>query len=110
MSHKSFYGSGGNSTVDQPLPTVTTLERHGLLNRGPVPTPPPTIDINDVYFRMLEPREITAAMDFPSGYRMVGTRREQVRLAGNAVTPPAARDLVGLVIETVTGETLQPTA
>ena len=106
----SFYGSGGNSTVDQPLPTVTTLERHGLLNRGPIPTPPPTIDISDVYFRMLEPREITAAMDFPSDYRMVGTRREQVRLAGNAVTPPAARDLVGLVVETVTGETLQPTA
>lgn len=25
----SFYGSGGNSTVDQPLPTVTTLERRG---------------------------------------------------------------------------------
>ena len=37
-------------------------------------------------------------------------KREQVRLAGNAVTPPAARDLVGLVVETVTGETLQPTA
>jgi DNA (cytosine-5)-methyltransferase 1 len=58
---------------------------------------------------MLEPREIASAMDFPKGYRLVGNRRVQVRLAGNAVTPPAARDLVGLVAETLTGQTI-PTA
>ena len=45
-----------------------------------------------------------------SGAAWADMWREQVRLAGNAVTPPAARDLVGLVVETVTGETLQPTA
>ena len=28
----------------------------------------------------------------------------EVRLAGNAVTPPAARDLVGAVVAAVTGE------
>lgn len=28
-------------------------------------------------------------------------RREQVRQAGNAVTPPAARDLVGVVAESL---------
>lgn len=103
----SFYGRGGTNPVDQALPTVTTIERHGLLHHGPVPTPPPVIDLADIHFRMLEPSEITAAMDFPEHYQMVGTRREQVRLAGNAVTPPAARDLVGLVIETLTGETPQ---
>lgn len=37
---------------------------------------------------MLEPKEIAAAMDFPAHYRLVGNRREQVRLAGNAVTRP----------------------
>lgn len=55
----------------------------------------------DVLFRMLEPREIAAAMDFPSDYVILGTRREQVRQAGNAVTPPAARDLVGVVAESL---------
>jgi DNA (cytosine-5)-methyltransferase 1 len=28
----------------------------------------PTVDINDVWFRTLEPREIIAAMDFPRTY------------------------------------------
>lgn len=57
-------------------------------------------------FRMLEPAEISAAMDFPRDYQMVGTRRERVRLAGNAVTPPAARDLIGLVVEALTGQNI----
>ena len=50
---------------------------------------------------MLEPREIVAAMDFPDQYVVLGNRREQVRMAGNAVTPPAARDLVGVVAESL---------
>ena len=38
-------------------------------------------------------------MAFPERYVMLGNRREQVRLAGNAVTPPAARDLIACVAE-----------
>ena len=30
--------------------------------------------------------------------------REQVRMAGNAVTPPAARDLIACVVAAITGE------
>lgn len=41
---------------------------------------------------MPEPYEIKQAMAFDRDYIMAGNRREQVRLAGNAVTPPAARD------------------
>lgn len=127
----SYYGKGGTRTSDDALPTVTAMEKHALLMRnntargdqGQMSTPVseyirtvttsghqslltagrPTIDVNDVYFRMLEPREIVAAMDFPEGYTMLGNRREQVRLAGNAVTPCAARDLVGAVVETLHG-------
>lgn len=76
--------------ANHPIPTRTTRETDGIAFG-------PTIDINDVYFRMLEPREIIAAMDFPDQYVVLGNRREQVRMAGNAVTPPAARDLVGIV-------------
>ena len=128
----AYYGSGVNvNTTADALSTVTTVERHGLLMRNntggaemvtsasePIRTlttgghqslltaQTPTMDIRDVNFRMLEPQEIKAAMDFPADYRLVGTRRVQVRLAGNAVTPPAARDLVGLVAETLNGQPL----
>lgn len=34
-------------------------------------------------------------------YVLLGNRREQVKQAGNAVTPPAARDLVAAVVDTL---------
>lgn len=126
----SYYGKGGTAPVQAPLGTVTTRDRHALIMRnnsarsgdGAEMTTPaaepvrtittaghqsllhadqPTVDFDDIQFRMLEPSEISRAMDFPADYRMLGTRREQVRLAGNAVTPPAARDLVHLVAESL---------
>lgn len=125
----TYYGNGGTVRTDDPLPTCTTVERHALLMRNnsskgsgaEMVTPVaeaartvtthghqslldadrPTVDIDDVRFRMLEPREIIAAMDFPESYVVLGNRREQVRMAGNAVTPPAARDLVGVVAESL---------
>ncbi|ROZ88988.1 DNA cytosine methyltransferase [Gordonia sp. OPL2] len=125
----TYYGKGGAQSTDEALPTVTTVEKHALLMRnntargdqgqmstpvdGPIRTittsghqslldaDRPTVDIEDVRFRMLEPREIVAAMDFPGEYVVLGNRREQVRMAGNAVTPPAARDLVGVVAESL---------
>lgn len=125
----TYYGNGSTHSTAEPLATVTAVERHALLMRnntargdqGQMTTPVnepirtvtttghqslltsqrPTIDLDDVLFRMLEPREIAAAMDFPPAYRILGNRREQVRQAGNAVTPPAARDLVGIVAESL---------
>lgn len=126
----SYYGKGGTRPTSDPVPTCTTVETHALLMRNnsskgdgaemstPVTEPArtittmghqsllaggPTVDINDVLFRMLEPREIARAMDFPTDYRILGNRREQVRQSGNAVTPPAARDLVGVVAESLGG-------
>lgn len=125
----AYYGNGTSRPTSDALATVTATERHALLMRNnsskgdgaemvtpatePVRTVTtaghqslltaerPTIDLDDVLFRMLEPREIAAAMDFPREYRILGNRREQVRQAGNAVTPPAARDLVGAVAESL---------
>ncbi|OMC00893.1 DNA methyltransferase [Mycobacterium sp. NS-7484] len=82
------------TSTAEPIPARTTRETDGIAIG-------PAIDINDVRFRMLEPREIVAAMDFPREYIVLGNRREQVRMAGNAVTPPAARDLVGVVAESL---------
>ena len=47
----------------------------------------------------LEPSEVKRAMDFPDDYILLGNRREQVKMSGNAVTPCAARDLVTVVSE-----------
>ncbi|WP_407316670.1 DNA cytosine methyltransferase [Isoptericola halotolerans] len=127
-----YYGNGQAAPDGRPLPTVTTVDRHALIhrhnnNRGdqsamttpssePVRTittaghqsvlqaDRPTLDLDDVRFRMLEPDEIKQAMAFPADYLMAGNRREQVKLSGNAVTPPAARDLVATVVEAITGE------
>jgi len=123
----SYYGNGGTTPASEALGTVTTRDRHALLHRMnsggaemTTPTSEPartltaaghqallqggTVDINDVFFRMLEPSEIKQAMAFPVDYDMRGNRREQVKLSGNAVTPPAARDLIATVASAITGE------
>jgi DNA (cytosine-5)-methyltransferase 1 len=51
---------------------------------------------------MLEPHEVAAGMAFPKDYIWDGNRRERVRMAGNAVTPPAARDLISAVADSLT--------
>lgn len=72
----SFYGSGVNvSPVREPLRTVTTHDRHGLVQ-------PMSLDIT---FRMLRPHELAAAMGFPTGYHFSGTRTDAVKQIGNAV-------------------------
>lgn len=120
----SYYGNGDTRRVLDPIGTLSTVEKHALImrnnNGGAEMTTPaiepvrtvttaghqslltadrPPVDINDVRFRMLEPSEIKQAMAFPREYEMVGNRREQVKLSGNAVTPPAARSLFTCVTE-----------
>jgi len=81
-----YYGTGTARPADQPMGTVSTRDRFAVLDAG-VAT---SLDPLDCLFRMLEPAEIQAGMAFDAGYRILGTRRERVRQAGNAVTPPAA--------------------
>jgi DNA (cytosine-5)-methyltransferase 1 len=50
--------------------------------------------VDDCLFRMLEPHEVAAGMAFPGDYEWQPytlkaiSRRDLVKLAGNAVTPP----------------------
>jgi DNA (cytosine-5)-methyltransferase 1 len=74
------------------LRTLTTA-RHQSLLRGAAP------DVDECYFRMLEPHEIQAGMAFAREYVVLGNKRARVRQLGNAVTPPAARDLIAAVAE-----------
>jgi DNA (cytosine-5)-methyltransferase 1 len=61
------------------------------------------IDYRDCGFRMLDPREIQAAMAFPRSYVVTGTRREAVRQLGNACTPPAIFRIMQAVLAALDG-------
>jgi DNA (cytosine-5)-methyltransferase 1 len=78
-----------------PMPTQTTIEGDALLAAG--------VAVEDCLFRMLTPEEIKLGMSFPRGFVLLGTKAERVRLCGNAVTPPVARDLIAAVAEAITG-------
>lgn len=82
--------------VSDPIGTIPTVDTYSLLG--------PQVAVEDCTFRMLEPHEIQAAMAFLPGYVVLGNKRERVRQLGNAVTPPAARDLIAAVVESLTGE------
>lgn len=51
--------------------------------------------------RRLRVPELAALQGFPADYKLVGSRREQVRQLGNAVPPPVARQMVGAVLATL---------
>jgi len=87
--------------------TLTTKGHQSL-----VAWPPDSgrIDIDDCYFRMLQPREQMNGMAFSPQFEMIpGTpKRDMTRLAGQAVTPPVARDLASAMVEAIRGEQLEP--
>ena len=100
MRHNNNGGADQSSmtTPDyEPIRTLTTKGQQSVLTGR-------TVNVDDVHFRMLEPGEIKQAMAFPVDYVMRGNRREQVKLSGNAVTPPSARDLIATVVAAITGE------
>lgn len=89
----SYYSAGGTaSSVKRPMPTVVTLERHGIVcvtledgNR---------LEFGDIGMRMLTPRELARAQGFPDSYRLEGTARQQVARIGNSVVPQLAAAIV----------------
>ena len=89
-----YYGSdgaGGWQRLDRPLRTLTTLDRFGLVEwHGREPT-----------LRMLQVPELRRAMGFPETFRLDrGTRRDRIKLLGNAVCPPVMQAIVaGLVAD-----------
>lgn len=130
-----YYGTNNSATTQEPLRTVTAVDRFAMVTtmRGTSPehlaaSNAPTTDpfgtfsaggqhhavtewtvpeIEDCEFRMLEPYEISAGMAFPKSYIMTGNKREQVKQAGNAVTPPAARDLFIVAALSLSGAGLE---
>jgi len=95
-----YYGSEQDPKLLEPLHTVTTKDRFGLVTvRGE------TYQITDIGMRMLQPRELADAQGFPKNYiinwgidstgkRITLTKEAQVRMIGNSVCPPMAAALV----------------
>jgi DNA (cytosine-5)-methyltransferase 1 len=88
-----YYGNGQAQPLTEPLPTVTTKDRFALV----VPECYP-LGI-DIRFRMLQPRELAAAMGFPSDYEFCGTQTETTEQIGNAVPVNLAQALCERLLE-----------
>lgn len=125
----SYYGSGGNErAVDEAMGTLTANDRHGLVmpfllgyangdgppksavdplrtvhteNGQALVQPVEVPNVDDVYFRMLQPHEVGRGMAFPESYVVLGTKRDQVKQYGNAVTPPVMRMILERCVATL---------
>lgn len=85
-----------SSPASEPLRTVVANVNQSVLTADN-----PTIDVDDVFFRMLEPSESKLAQAFEADYVILGTRREQQVMAGNAVPPPCGRDLIAAAVDSL---------
>lgn len=88
-----YYGSdyaGGFQALDRPLRTVTTLDRFAYVR--------PNCSGHEM--RMLQPPELAAAMGFPPEHKWPASssRRERIKLVGNAVCPTVMRDVVQALV------------
>lgn len=91
-----YYGSDQDPRLTDPLHTITTKHRFGLVTVHGV-----DYQIVDIGMRMLVPRELFRAQGFHDGYVIdVGpdgealTKTAQVRMCGNSVPPVMSRALV----------------
>ncbi|WP_432806911.1 DNA cytosine methyltransferase [Paenibacillus camelliae] len=92
----AYYGSSVGQSLNDPLQTVVTKDRFGLVTIEGV-----DYQIVDIGMRMLEPHELYAAQGFPSNYIINGyqvngkpvTKSDQVARCGNSVCPDLAEVL-----------------
>jgi len=90
--HKPFllvyYGSdggGGWQSLDRPLRTITTVDRFALVDQSG----------KEPRMRMLQVSELQRAMGFESSYKLNGaSRRDRIKIVGNAVCPPMMEAVV----------------
>jgi DNA (cytosine-5)-methyltransferase 1 len=90
-----YNGTAKASPIDKPLPTVTSVERLGLVE--PKANAAPQQVVIDILFRMLEPHELARAMGF-EGYEFRGTKKDRVKMIGNAVSVELAKALIKTIL------------
>jgi len=94
-----YYGNDKDGIpLDEPLDTITTKDRFGLVTVNIEGEPYAIVDIG---FRMLTPTELFACQGFPEHYHFDRgadgkplTKKAQCRMVGNSVCPPLAEIIV----------------
>lgn len=86
-----FYGRSTGHAPTEPLHTITSMERFGVVT---VHLDGEPYVLADIGMRMLQPRELARAQGFDDSYVLTGTKRDQVARIGNSVAPPVARAVV----------------
>lgn len=83
-------GAGGWQRLSVPLRTITTLDRFAYVRSR-----------NGCYeMRMLQVNELKYAMGFPAKHLFrFGTRRDRIKLLGNAVCPPVMQHIVQTLMD-----------
>ena len=82
-------GAGGWQLLSRPLRTITTLDRFALVQH----------DGHEPRIRMLQVPELKRAMGFDDDFELpVGSRRDRIRLLGNAVCPPVMKAVVASLV------------
>lgn len=91
-----YYGQGTGQDINEPLDTVPTHDRFGLVTIEGT-----DYQIVDIGLRMLEPKELYGCQGFPDDYIIdhdytgkAYPRSEQVKRCGNSVCPPIPAALV----------------
>jgi DNA (cytosine-5)-methyltransferase 1 len=78
--------------IGEPVPTICAKGRVPLVEAAPQ---------YDILFRMLEPHELAAAMGFnddEAAYEFAGTKTEQIKQIGNAVSVAKMKACVGAIM------------
>ena len=89
-----YYGSErGATAIGDPLATITTKDRFGLVEGRVLTLPDGQRFKLDITYRMLTMRELSDATGFPHEYSFAGTDTQAKKQIGNAVPPPLARAL-----------------
>jgi DNA (cytosine-5)-methyltransferase 1 len=81
-------GNGGWQSLDEPLGTITTLDRFAYVIPGN----------HGHMMRMLQPEELKLAMGFNASFQLETiegiNRRDRIKLMGNGVCPPVMKAII----------------
>lgn len=83
----TYYGTGIGQALGDPMRTVTTHDRFGLVT---VTVGGEPWVVTDIGMRMLQPHELADAMGFREDFPLIGTKAQMTARIGNAVCPDVA--------------------
>lgn len=86
-----YFGTAIGQSIAEPLHTVTSKGRFGLVTVAIDGQPYAIVDIG---MRMLQPRELARCQGFPDTYVLTGTKTQQIARIGNSVCPQVAAAMV----------------